>query len=95
MEVVDNVVMMLVPGAMDAGLTSPLFWGALAFALVVAGAFAYPLNRRLIARGRGHAVVHSAGGARRRARRRAHSAAGGESPAAGHAIEPTRRPCTG
>src|SRR5688572_20738403 len=59
MEVVDNLVMVAVPGAMDAHLSSPLFWGALAFALVVAGVAAYPVNRWLIARGAGHAVVHA------------------------------------
>ena len=58
MEVVDNGVMLALPGAMDATLTSPLFWGALAFALVVAFLVAFPLNRHLIARGQGHAVVH-------------------------------------
>ena len=58
MELVDNAVMLAVPGAMDAHLTSPLFWGSLAFALVVAGIAAYPVNRWLIARGRGHAAVH-------------------------------------
>ena len=58
MEVVDNAVMLLIPGAMHAGLGSALFWGSLGFALVVAGAAAYPVNRWLIARGRGHAVVH-------------------------------------
>ncbi len=61
MEVVDNLVVLTVPGAMDAGLDSLLFWGSLAFALVVAGAVALPVNRWLIARGRGHAVVHQAG----------------------------------
>jgi hypothetical protein len=59
MEIVDNAVMLLIPGAMDAGLSSPLFWGSLAFALVVAGVAAYPVNRWLIARGAGHAVVHA------------------------------------
>jgi len=59
MEVVDNLVMLAVPGAMDAHLSSPLFWGALAFALMVAGVAAYPVNRWLIARGSGHAVVHA------------------------------------
>lgn len=58
MEVVDNAVMWFVPGAMDAPLDSPLFWGTLAFALVVALFVAWPVNRWLIARGRGHAVVH-------------------------------------
>ena len=54
METVDNAVMLLVPGAMHAGLASPLSWGALAFAFVVT----VPVNRWLIARGKGHAVVH-------------------------------------
>jgi len=58
MEVVDNAVMLVVPGAMDAGLDDALFWGALAFALVVAFAAAVPVNRWLIARGRGHAAAH-------------------------------------
>jgi len=59
MELVDNGVMLAVPGAMDAGLGDPLFWGALVFALAVAFAFAFPLNRYLIDRGQGHAVVHA------------------------------------
>jgi hypothetical protein len=58
MEVVDNAVMLLVPGAMEADLTSALFWGALAFALVVAFVVTVPVNRWLIGRGKGHAVVH-------------------------------------
>jgi Domain of unknown function (DUF4396) len=58
MEIVDNLIMLIIPGAMEAGLTSLLFWGSLAFALGVAGVAAYPINRWLIARGRGHAVVH-------------------------------------
>ena len=58
MELVDNAIMWLIPGAMDAGLDTWLFWGSLAFALVVAGLVAWPLNYWLIARGRGHAVVH-------------------------------------
>ena len=58
MEIVDNAVMLVVPGAMEAGLGSFLFWGSLAFALTVAFAAAYPVNRYLIARGRGHAIVH-------------------------------------
>ena len=58
MEVIDNGIMLIIPGAMDAGLSSPLFWGSLAAALLIAGAFAYPLNRWLISRGKGHAVVH-------------------------------------
>jgi hypothetical protein len=59
MEVVDNLIMLLIPGAMDAHLSSPLFWGSLAVALLIAGAAAFPVNRWLIARGRGHAVVHA------------------------------------
>ncbi|MBM1174183.1 DUF4396 domain-containing protein [Microvirga arabica] len=64
MEIVDNLIMLAIPGAMNAGLTSPLFWGSLTVALLIAGAFAFPLNRWLIARGRGHAVVHSIHGHR-------------------------------
>jgi hypothetical protein len=59
MELVDNAIMLLIPGAMDAGLTNLLFWGSLAVALLIAGAAASPANRWLIARGRGHAVVHA------------------------------------
>ena len=58
MEIVDNAIMLLVPGAMEAGLTSFLFWGSLAFALLVAFVVTVPVNRWLIARGKGHAVVH-------------------------------------
>ena len=60
MEVVDNAVMVLVPGAMSAGATSPLFWASLAFALAVAFLVTVPVNKWMIARGRGHAVVHHA-----------------------------------
>src|SRR5215213_224457 len=59
MEVVDNAVMLAVPGTMDAGLADPLFWGGLAVSLLVAAMAAFPVNRWLIARGRGHAVVHA------------------------------------
>ena len=58
MEVVDNLLMVAIPGAMDAGLGDILFWGSLSTALVVAFIAAVPVNRWLIARGRGHAVVH-------------------------------------
>jgi hypothetical protein len=58
MEIVDNLIMLAVPGAMEAGPTSLLFWSSLAFALLIAGAAAFPVNRWLIARGKGHAVVH-------------------------------------
>lgn len=61
MEVVDNLVIVLVPGATEAGLGDLLFWGSLSFSLVVAGAFAVPVNRWLISRGKGHAVVHETG----------------------------------
>lgn len=58
MEVVDNLIMLMIPGAMDAGLDTLLFWGSLAVALLVAAAVAFPVNRWLISKGRGHAVVH-------------------------------------
>jgi hypothetical protein len=58
MEIVDNLIMLVIPGAMEAGLGSLLFWGSLAFALGVAFIAAFPVNRWLIARGKGHAVVH-------------------------------------
>jgi hypothetical protein len=61
MEIVDNAIMLGVPGAMESGVGDVLFWGALSFALVVAGLFAFPLNRWLIGRGKGHAVVHETG----------------------------------
>jgi hypothetical protein len=61
MEVVDNAIMLAVPGAMEAGLDNELFWGSLSVALAVAGAFAFPVNRWLIARGKGHAAVHRTG----------------------------------
>jgi len=59
MEIVDNAIMLVIPGAMDAPLDSLLFWGSLAVALAVAAVAAFPVNRWLIARGKGHAVVHS------------------------------------
>ena len=58
MELLDNAVIVAVPGAMDAGLTSALFWASLAGSLVVAFLLTTPVNRWMIARGRGHAVVH-------------------------------------
>ena len=58
MEIVDNAIILVIPGAMEAGLGDVGFWAALAFALLVAGAAAYPVNRWLLARGKGHAVVH-------------------------------------
>jgi hypothetical protein len=61
MEIVDNAILLAIPGAMEAGLSSVLFWGSLAFALAIAGVVALPVNRWLIARGKGHAVVHQTG----------------------------------
>ena len=59
MEVIDNTVMLAVPGAMGAGLGSGLFWLSLAGALAVAFVLTLPVNRWLMSRGRGHAVVHA------------------------------------
>lgn len=59
MEIVDNALMLVIPGAMDAALDTGLFWGSLILSLAIAGAAAFPVNYWLIARGRGHAVVHS------------------------------------
>ena len=59
MEVVDNAVVLAVPGAMDAGLGSLLFWGALAFSLAVAFVVTMPFNKWMIGRGKGHAVMHT------------------------------------
>lgn len=59
MEIVDNAFMLAVPGAMEAGLTSALFWGSLTLALLVAFVVALPVNRWMIGRGKGHAVVHA------------------------------------
>src|SRR4051812_12424144 len=59
MEIVDNAIILLIPGAIDAELGDIGFWASLAFALLVAGAAAYPANRWLLARGKGHAVVHA------------------------------------
>jgi hypothetical protein len=61
MEIVDNAIVLAVPGAMDAGLDDVLFWGSLAFALAIAFVAAVPVNRWLIARGKGHAAVHRTG----------------------------------
>ena len=58
MEAIDNLVVVLVPGAIDAGLSDALFWGPLLGGFVVAYPFAFLVNRYLIARGKGHAVVH-------------------------------------
>jgi hypothetical protein len=58
MEIVDNAIILAIPGAMDAGLGDVGFWAALTVALLIAGAAAFPANRWLISRGKGHAVVH-------------------------------------
>ena len=59
MEIVDNAILLAIPGAMDSGLTDLLFWGSLAVALAIAFVVTVPVNRALIARGKGHAVVHA------------------------------------
>ena len=61
MEIVDNAIIVLIPGALAAELSDVLFWGTLSVALVIAGVAAFPVNRRLIARGKGHAVLHETG----------------------------------
>jgi len=61
MELVDNAIILLIPGAMEAGLGDVLFWGSLSAALVIAGAAAFPVNRWLLRRGKGHAAVHETG----------------------------------
>jgi Domain of unknown function (DUF4396) len=61
MEIVDNAIMLLIPGALDAGLRDLMFWGSLAVALVIAGAAAFPVNRWLLRRGKGHTAVHETG----------------------------------
>jgi len=58
MELVDNTIILLIPGAIDASLSDVLFWASLAVSLLIAGMAAYPANRWLLARGKGHAVVH-------------------------------------
>ena len=59
MEIVDNAIVLAVPGAMDAGLASWLFWASLAFSLLIAFVVTVPVNRWMIGRGKGHAVVHA------------------------------------
>jgi hypothetical protein len=63
MEVVDNLVMAVIPGAMDAGLVNTVFWVGMAISLVAAFAAAYPVNRYLLSRGKGHALTHEHHGA--------------------------------
>jgi hypothetical protein len=59
MEIVDTLIVLVIPGAMDAGLTDALFWGSLLAALILAGSAAFPVNRWLVARGKGHAAIHA------------------------------------
>lgn len=59
MEVVDNLVMSIIPGAMEAGLANPIFWISMSLALTAAFLAAYPVNRYLLSRGKGHALLHS------------------------------------
>jgi hypothetical protein len=59
MEAIDNLTVILIPSALAAGLGDPLFWGSIAAGFAIAYPFAFLANRRLIARGRGHAVVHA------------------------------------
>lgn len=60
MEITDNAILLVIPAAMAAQLDEPLFWGSLALSLAVAGVVAFPVNRWMIGRGQGHAVVHGA-----------------------------------
>jgi hypothetical protein len=59
MEIVDNAIMVVIPGAMNAGVDHAMFWASLGAALLIASAVAYPVNRWLLARGKGHAAVHA------------------------------------
>jgi hypothetical protein len=58
MEVVDTAILIMIPGAMASGVLDPLFWGSLSVALLIAGLVAFPVNRWLILRGQGHALIH-------------------------------------
>jgi hypothetical protein len=60
MELVDNAILLFIPGAMSASIDTALFWGSLAISLAIAWVVTFPVNRWLIARGRGHAVIHGA-----------------------------------
>ena len=62
MEITDNGILLVIPAAMNAQLNEPLFWGSLALSLIVAGVVAFPVNRWMIGRGQGHAVVHGHAG---------------------------------
>jgi hypothetical protein len=61
MEIVDNLIVVVIPGAIEAGLGDLLFWGSLSFGLAVAFVVAVPVNRWLLARGKGHTAVHETG----------------------------------
>jgi hypothetical protein len=61
MEIIDNAIIVAVPGALAAGLDSLLFWGSLSFSLAVAAVLTVPVNRWLLARGKGHCAVHDTG----------------------------------
>ena len=84
MEIIDNGVMLVIPGAMEAGLTDPLFWGSLVTSLILAGIAAFPLVRWLISRGRGHAVVQKHHGSRSPTGGPGHDRGGGTDPHARH-----------
>jgi hypothetical protein len=60
MEIVDNAILLVIPGAMAASITTPLFWLSLGLSLAIAWVVTFPVNRWLIGRGLGHAVVHGA-----------------------------------
>ena len=77
MEIIDNGVMLVIPGAMEAGITEPLFWGSLATSLILAGIAAFPLVRWLISRGRGHAVVRKYHGSHSSSAENGHGQPGG------------------
>ncbi len=89
MEIVDNGVMLVVPGAMDAPLSSPLFWGSLGSALAIAAIAAYPVNLWLIRRGRGHAAVHGHHGHARQEDPPGRAPGGGHAGHRGHGAEGT------
>lgn len=62
MEVAENLIMLVIPGAMDSGLASPLFWVSMSFAFLIGFAVAYPVNKVLLRKGKGHAITHEATG---------------------------------
>ncbi len=60
MEIAENLIMLVIPGAMDSGLANPLFWASMTVAFLVGFAVAYPVNKMLLNRGKGHAITHEA-----------------------------------